>query len=80
MRLVKSWELTQGQAQMDDSLRSYLAGKETRRSGADTARSYGDNLRRAMPRITNDIRESSKLASQLRVSGAAANRPKIDKD
>lgn len=65
---------------MDDALKSYLKGKETRRSGADTARSYGDNLRKAMPRITSDIRESSKLASQLRVSGAAANRPKSGKD
>lgn len=61
---------------MDNALKSYLAGKETRRSGADAAKSYGDNLRKAMPRITQDIREGSKLASQLRVSGAAANRPK----
>lgn len=61
---------------MDDALKSYLAGKDTRRSGAETARSYGDNLKKAMPRITRDIREGSKLASQLRVSGAAANRPK----
>ncbi|MBE1526850.1 hypothetical protein GGC65_001306 [Sphingopyxis sp. OAS728] len=61
---------------MDDALKSYLAGKETRRSDAATARSYGDNLKKAMPRITHDIREGSKLASQMRVSGAAANRPK----
>lgn len=61
---------------MDDALKSYLAGKDTRKPAPDTARSYGDNLRKAMPRITRDIRESSKLASQLRVSGGAANRPK----
>lgn len=61
---------------MDDALKTYLVGKETRRSGTEVAKSYGDNLKKAMPRITQDIREGSKLASQLRVSGAAANRTK----
>lgn len=65
---------------MDEGLKSYLAGKETRRSGAETARSYSDNVRKTMPRITSDIREANKLASRLRVSGASANRPKSGKD
>ena len=61
---------------MDDALKSYLAGKETRRAGADTVRAYGDNVDRALPQISRDIREGNKLASQLRVSGVAASRAK----
>lgn len=59
-------------------MKSYLAGKETRQAGPDTARTYGENVAKAQQRITHDIRESNKLASQLRVSGVAASRAKGD--
>lgn len=63
---------------MDDALKSYLAGKDTRQGCADAAKTYGENVAKALPRITRDIREGSKLASQLRVSGVAASRAKVD--
>ena len=63
---------------MDEALKTYLAGKDTRRGSDDVARAYGDNVAKAMPRIARDIREGNKLASQLRVSGAAASRAKKD--
>ena len=63
---------------MDEALKSYLAGKETRPGGTDAAKAYGENVAKALPRITRDIREGNKLASQLRVSGIAASRAKTD--
>jgi hypothetical protein len=65
---------------MDDAMKTYLAGKDTRRSNADTARAYSETVAKALPRITLDIREGNKLASQLRVAGAAANRARESKD
>lgn len=63
---------------MDEALKSYLAGKDTRQGGADAAKAYGENVAKALPRITRDIREGNKLASQLRVSGIAASRAKTN--
>lgn len=63
---------------MDEALKSYLAGRDTRQVGADGAKAYRENVAKALPRISQDIREGNRLASQLRVSGVAASRAKSD--
>jgi hypothetical protein len=64
---------------MDDALKTYLQDKETRAAKPASVKTYGENVAKAMPTIVKDLREGNKLASQLRVSGAAANRAEVKK-